>query len=279
MSIKCMNYVWTQSETSGVDRLMLLALADSCNDDGEWSPGVTRLADKCNMDKRWAQRVLHRLEEIGEIEIAKNKGVKTSHGYTNHYRMKRFQELDGVVNTPPRAADGVVNTPPQGVVNTPPNTSVYPTELNTCTHQKVTKAGTLTNSAMSSVEGKPLTPPIAQPPPSPKRKPTSDPQAQAAWEMYLAKIDQYEGSTAINFGRERKAINQLVKLGWTAEQIGACFDLMKADDFWASKHLSAQSLGAQIGAKLNGKGKPSNGSERIDRDLFFSNFQTGDPYA
>lgn len=86
----------------------------------------------------------------------------------------------------------------------------------------------------------------------PPKKVSPSAVASPAWEMYMAKIAKYEGNTAINFGRERKGINQLVALGWTAEQIGECFEKMKAETFWSKKHLSAQSLGQQIGALLNG---------------------------
>jgi len=105
-------------------------------------------------------------------------------------------------------------------------------------------------------------------PPSPQRKekarpkPQGNPESDAAWKMYLAKLDQHEPGCVKNHGKERKATNAMVAAGWTAEQIGQCFDIMKADDWWADKHLSAQSMSSQIGAKLNGKATGSRNGER-----------------
>lgn len=86
-----MNYVWEYSETTGADRLMLLALADSCNDDGEWSPGVTTLAAKCRVSERAAQYTLRRLQEMGEVAVLKQQGFRTKTGNTNKYVMARYR--------------------------------------------------------------------------------------------------------------------------------------------------------------------------------------------
>lgn len=106
----------------------------------------------------------------------------------------------------------------------------------------------------------------AKPPHTPSSENPLSPPSAAAWDTYLGKLAEYEGSAAINFARERKGINTLVKLGWTAEQIGQCFDLLKADDFWAKKHLSAQSIGNQIGAKLS--------QAKAKRSIGLNEFQT-----
>lgn len=142
MSIKCMNYVWEHSETTGADRLMLLALADSCNDDGEWSPGVSRLADKCKVSERAAQYTLRRLEELGEIKILHQQGFKTKTGHTNKYVMARYRlhvglergvqpvaglDNDGVKPIAPHKREGVKPIAPVGVQPIAPESSVLPT--------------------------------------------------------------------------------------------------------------------------------------------------------
>lgn len=103
-------------------------------------------------------------------------------------------------------------------------------------------------------------------PPAPHRKEKAksqaDPGSAAAWEMYLAKIEEYERGAVLAFSRERSGINAMVKAGWTAEQIGRCFDIMKAQPFYEGKHLSAQEMGKDIGAKLNGKATASRNGER-----------------
>lgn len=145
--------------------------------------------------------------------------------------------------------DCVVST--NYIAHTQPSTvAVRPPSANSKNELAGKKNGktSVSSKLLLGVEGAtPPTPPLSEPP-SPTPQP--DPAA-AAWQAYMGKLAQYEGSTAINFGRERVGINTLVKLGWTAEQIADCFDQMKKEDFWAKKHLSAQSLGQQIGAKLS----------------------------
>ena len=46
MSIKAMNYIWEHSEQKGTKLLVLLAIADRCNDEGECFPGTLRIASK-----------------------------------------------------------------------------------------------------------------------------------------------------------------------------------------------------------------------------------------
>lgn len=49
MSIRTMARVWDQSQHSGSELLMLLALADFADDDGNSYPAVPTLAAKCRM--------------------------------------------------------------------------------------------------------------------------------------------------------------------------------------------------------------------------------------
>lgn len=144
MSIKAMNYVWTQSKSQGTARLTLLALADSCNDDGEWCPGVASLAKKVNLGERQTQRCLRELEQTGEIRILKNQGFKTGSGNTNKYQMVIYRQLNGfeavTSMTPLESESGdIYDTPspkavtsmtPQAVTSMTPNTPVYPSVKN-----------------------------------------------------------------------------------------------------------------------------------------------------
>jgi hypothetical protein len=64
MSIAVMNWVWTQSPTSGNERLVLLALADACSrDDGSgcWPSAIT-IGRKAGISDRTVRRVIARLE-------------------------------------------------------------------------------------------------------------------------------------------------------------------------------------------------------------------------
>ena len=90
--------------------------------------------------------------------------------------------------------------------------------------------------------------------PSP-RKPAAppSPESAACWDMYLQMIKEYEPKTVLAFARERKGINDIAKAGRTPEDIEQAFRLLKKTPFWQSNHLSAQSLGQQMGAVLAGR--------------------------
>lgn len=83
MSIKVMTAVWERSQHSGSHLLMLLAIADFSDDQGNAYPAVPTLAEKCRMKQRNAQMILATLKESGELEIRANEGPKG----TNLYRI------------------------------------------------------------------------------------------------------------------------------------------------------------------------------------------------
>ena len=74
MSIAVMSRVWSDSQHAGSTLLMLLAIADFADDDGQAYPAVQKLADKCRMSKRNAQDRLRELADSGELSIFKNQG-------------------------------------------------------------------------------------------------------------------------------------------------------------------------------------------------------------
>jgi hypothetical protein len=84
MSIAVMNSVWTNSPTSGNERLVLLALADACSrDDGSgcW-PSAATIARKANISDRTVHRVITRLEADGHLIVHRGGGRA---GSTNSY--------------------------------------------------------------------------------------------------------------------------------------------------------------------------------------------------
>lgn len=86
MSIKVMSWVW-ETRLAGVQKLMLLAIADHANDRGENAfPGMDRLAFKCSVSNRTAQRTIDNLEAARMIHINIHGGIQTKHGqWTNRY--------------------------------------------------------------------------------------------------------------------------------------------------------------------------------------------------
>lgn len=69
MSNKAMNYVWTHSKQRGSALVVMLALSDMANDDGECYPGKAKLSEKCRMQVRNLDQTLNKLEDDGEILI------------------------------------------------------------------------------------------------------------------------------------------------------------------------------------------------------------------
>ena len=82
MSVKAMTWAFEQ-DLPPAEKLVLLALADNCNDD-DWVawPKVSKIAAKASVSKRSAQRHLKALVERGVIEIVGGGGR-----LSNHYRL------------------------------------------------------------------------------------------------------------------------------------------------------------------------------------------------
>lgn len=58
--------------------MVMLALADFCDDRGQCFPGLQRVAFKCRLSVRTVRRIITHLEEIGEVVREIGKGVTVS---------------------------------------------------------------------------------------------------------------------------------------------------------------------------------------------------------
>jgi len=87
MSIAVMTAVWARSRHAGSELLMLLALADYSDDDGNSYPAVASLARRCRMTPRNSNYILSALQLSGELRVLKNEGPKG----TNRYRIMLSQ--------------------------------------------------------------------------------------------------------------------------------------------------------------------------------------------
>lgn len=70
MSIKYMSLVWPLP-LRPVEKLLLMALADNCNDEGTCWPSIKTLAKKASLDERTTQRKLRLLASKGLLKIEK----------------------------------------------------------------------------------------------------------------------------------------------------------------------------------------------------------------
>lgn len=94
MSLPASTWVWEHSRSKGLDRLVLLAIADHADSAGgrAW-PSLARLAARCGMSRRSVMRSIDRLVAEGDLERIQGGGVKGRGGTTNGYQlsMKRGQ--------------------------------------------------------------------------------------------------------------------------------------------------------------------------------------------
>lgn len=86
MSIKAMMHVWQHSRQRGSALVVMLALADMANDDGECYPGKGKLSEKCRLTVRNLTEVLRKLEAAGEISIHRRRNGKFNQ--SNVYRIE-----------------------------------------------------------------------------------------------------------------------------------------------------------------------------------------------
>lgn len=89
MSIDVMSWVWNNAEASGTELLLLLAIADNANSQGEAWPSVHTLSNKIRQTTRNTQIVIRKLEEDGQLLIDP-PGKKHR---TNTYRIPFTEEL------------------------------------------------------------------------------------------------------------------------------------------------------------------------------------------
>jgi predicted transcriptional regulator len=85
MSVRIMSEVFEKSRTQGNARLVLLSLADSCNDDACCWPSIRKLAEKANVSKPILKKYMNALIEVGVVirdERSDASGRQTSNLYT-----------------------------------------------------------------------------------------------------------------------------------------------------------------------------------------------------
>lgn len=86
MSVRTMARVWADSQHSGTHLLMLLAIADFADDDGNAYPAVGTLAEKCRMSARNVNFILSDLRASGELAVRQNEGPRGTNRYCIQHR-------------------------------------------------------------------------------------------------------------------------------------------------------------------------------------------------
>jgi hypothetical protein len=104
MSIAIMDRVWRCSKAKQGNLLVLLAIADFADDEGEAWPSIPTLAKKSRLKERQTQYAIRSLIRLGELKIFKNKGPRGCHLY--HITIP---ENRGAENAPVQKMRGAVD--------------------------------------------------------------------------------------------------------------------------------------------------------------------------
>lgn len=76
MAIKVMDWVFDNSKAQGIERLILLVIADHCNVEGENAfPRVSVIARRANVTERTVRRRINDLVALGELEVIQRPGT------------------------------------------------------------------------------------------------------------------------------------------------------------------------------------------------------------
>ncbi|MCS6601675.1 helix-turn-helix domain-containing protein [Burkholderia pseudomallei] len=94
MSINAMRIVWEKFPRGGSEMLVMLALADWCDDDGRsLYPSMNSIARKSRLSRSQTQRIVHRFVAEGFLEVVENS-TGGDHKKTPHYWL-RLDRLTG----------------------------------------------------------------------------------------------------------------------------------------------------------------------------------------
>lgn len=103
LSVRVQSAVWEHSRATGNAFVVLLKIADNCDDDGRnaW-PSVATLARYCRCAESTVQRALRELEALGELEVAQQMGgPRAGSRYApNRYRVLLDMETQSSKSTP-----------------------------------------------------------------------------------------------------------------------------------------------------------------------------------
>ena len=81
MSVKIMSRIWENGPDQQGELLVLLALSDWANDEGDCWPSMAVIARKTRIEERSARRIIRRLEEAGWLSVVVNGGRQGCNQY------------------------------------------------------------------------------------------------------------------------------------------------------------------------------------------------------
>jgi Helix-turn-helix domain len=87
---------WKGSIHGGTELLMLLAIADFADDEGNAYPSIGTLAKKCRMKQRNVNYLIKTLQESGELEIRIGQGPRGTNRYRINVHRLAMQSIAGL---------------------------------------------------------------------------------------------------------------------------------------------------------------------------------------
>jgi hypothetical protein len=114
MSAEATNWVWKHSQAAGSDRLVLLALADFCNEKAECYASYGTLVKKTRLGEKTVYRSLKSLQSAGEVEQIKQGEFGQSGHLASEWRLPKIQacQTDQHVKLTPLREDKHVKLTP-----------------------------------------------------------------------------------------------------------------------------------------------------------------------
>lgn len=109
MSVKVLSHVWNRSRAKSTNLLVMLTIADCCNDDGFTWYAVASLAKKARVSPRTLRYAIAALERLGELKVFARKADDSSRNLSNVYMVVLPgadqllpEELRGAIEDTPR---------------------------------------------------------------------------------------------------------------------------------------------------------------------------------
>lgn len=234
-----MAWAWEQKGLSAVQKLVLLGLASYANSDDETAfPSLQRLAKDCGLSVAAVRNAIRYMEEKQLLSKEMRRRQDGSYS-SNLYRLGVVNQVEG------GSKRGVVGSKRGvvGVVNVVEGT-LYDVE------------GTLYHVEEGSIP-RIVQEPVIEPVKEPVKEPVNriskrntvnganapDPRVKDI----LVKTAEFIGYDIPNWGKEGKAVKDILSKGYTPEEILDCYRWLKDDKFWANKFLPFSSVKTQIG--------------------------------
>lgn len=221
--------VWKNGPPTSTQRIVLLALADNANDEGQCYPSLKTIAEKCALSRRAVAKAIDKLEADGYVSHRRRfteKGEPTSNVYQVSMERLSIPVVNDVQypmeqrSTPMELrAIQVVNDVHQGI-----EPRAHDPSFN---HQSLTTRGSKSAQPPRVAEMRASSPRFSPPPPPEPVKPEKPANGNGAGpeprphdvDMINAISDVTGVSARLNFARVQQFANELLDARYTPEQL------------------------------------------------------------